>query len=95
MRSLTVLFFALLAGCQSTRIAMSEKWDHRNQPSYVDYFDYYWWGFSGDNSVSMQKACVDQRPLGFERVQTVEDIMITAVTLGLYTPVTVKIWCGE
>jgi hypothetical protein len=95
MRSLTILFFVLLAGCQSTRIAMSEKWDRSSRPSYVDYFDYYWWGLSGDNSVSVQRACVDQRPLGFERVQTVEDIVIMAVTLGIYTPVTVKIWCGE
>lgn len=74
---------------------MGDNWDRRVPPSYVDYFDSYWWGFKGDNSVSVQKACVDQRPLGIERVQTVEDILITAVTLGIYTPATIKIWCGE
>ena len=95
MKNIAILFFIFLAGCQSTRVSMSDKWDPRSKPSYVDYFDYYLLGFIGDNSVTVQKACVDQRPLGFERVHTVEDIAITVVTLGIYSPVTVKFWCGD
>lgn len=85
----------LLAGCMTTRISFSDKWNPKSKPSYVDYFDYYWWGLKGSNEVSLQRACVDQKPIGFERSTSLEDLAITAATLGIYAPRTVKIWCGD
>lgn len=95
MKRIALLLFILLAGCQTVRVQFSDKWDRTQRPSYTDYFDYYWWGLRGTNSVSIQKACVDQRPYGMVRSRTVEDMLITALTLGIYTPVTVKVWCGD
>lgn len=90
-----VLLFTLLAGCQTVRIQFNDKWDKSLPPSYTDYFDYYWWGLRGTNSVSVQKACVDQKPYGLTKARTVEDMAITALTLGVYAPLTVKVWCGD
>ncbi len=95
MRILLTAAALALCGCMTTKIVFNDKWNPDSSPSYVDYFDYYWLGFRGDPSVSVQKACVDQKPYGLIRTRTIEDGLITAITLGIYVPVTIKIWCGE
>ena len=89
------LAVALLSGCMSTRVVFSEKWNPRAKPSYVDYLDYYWVGLKGDPVVALQNVCMDQRPQAFQRIKSSEDAIIAIVTLGIYSPATVKIWCGE
>ena len=91
----TVLLFLITCGCMSTRVVFSEKFHLRNKPSYVDYFDSYWAGLKGHPQVALQKVCLDQQVHAFERVKTAEDGILTAITLGIYSPSTVKIWCGE
>jgi hypothetical protein len=86
---------AALSGCMNTKIALGEKWNPYAKPAYVDYFDSWWWGLKGRPAVSLQKVCMDQKPLAVQRVKTGEDAIITAFTLGVYAPTTVKVWCGE
>ncbi len=95
MKSTLALLAILLAGCMNTKVQLDKQWNPSSKPSYVDYFDSYWWGFSGKPELSLQKVCMDQRPHGFQRVKTAEDIFISAVTLGIYYPTTVKVWCGR
>ncbi len=83
------------SGCMSTKMVLSPKWDAKSKASYVDYFDYYWLGFSGHPSVALQKVCLDQKPHAVQRIKTFEDGLITFWTFGIYTPVTVRVWCGE
>lgn len=90
-----LILFITLAGCMNTKFILSEKWNPHAKPSYVDYFDSWWWGFAGRPSVSLQKVCMDQKPLAVQRVKTVEDGIITVITAGIYAPTTVKVWCGE
>ena len=92
---LPLLASAAISGCMSTKLILDDKWNPSLKPSYVDYFDSYWFGLSGEPSVSLQKVCMDQKPLAVQRIKTAEDGFITVVTLGIYTPTTVKIWCGE
>ncbi len=84
-----------LSGCMTTRVVFSDKFDPRAKPAYVDYFDYYWLGFRGEREVALQKVCMDQRPHAIVRTKTAEDVLLTYITVGIYSPVTVKIWCGE
>ena len=79
----------------STRLILNEKWNPTAKPSYVDYFDYYWFGFSGQPTVNLQKVCLDQRPHAIQRMKTPEDVVISVFTLGIYSPATVRVWCGE
>lgn len=90
--------FAILAltGCMSTKVILNKDWDPKiHKVSYVDYFDYYIFGFIGHPSVRLTQVCMDQKPYAFQRVQTAEDGIISIVTLGIYTPATLKVWCGE
>jgi hypothetical protein len=96
MKHIMLLILAsLLTGCMSTNFVLDANWNYRSAPTYEDYFDTWWWGLSGSPEVSLQKVCMDQKPLAFQRVKSLEDIIISTVTLGIYAPTTVKIWCGE
>jgi Bor protein len=84
-----------LAGCMSARLQLHEKFNPDEKPAYVDYFDYYFAGLAGDPELNLQKICMDQKPYGVQRIKSVEDGVITFFTLAIYSPVTVKVWCGE
>lgn len=86
----------LLSGCVSSKVILDRKtYDPHRRPDYVDYFDYYFLGFKGDRHVNLRTVCQDQRPLAVETVRTVEDGVITFYTLGIYSPLTVRVWCGD
>ena len=92
-----LVFFSLIlnAGCTMTPISLQHKFSPDSKPSYEDYMDYYAMGFIGSPSVDMQKICMDQKPYAVQRAFTPDDALITLVTLGIYMPMTVRVWCGD
>ncbi len=93
---LSLLLLSLgLAACMSTQVQLDSRWNPTAKPSYEDYFDYYFLGLKGDRQFSLQKVCMDQRPFGFRRYRSLEDSFLTAITLGIYAPMTVQVWCGN
>jgi len=90
-----VLAALLLSGCVHGRVALHERFDPSKKPSYVDYFDGYLFGFIGSPSVSLARVCMDQKPYGVQKYKSGEDYFLRAITLGIYAPTTVKVWCGE
>lgn len=90
-----VSVLTITAGCMSARVVFSDNFRPGTRPVYVDNFDYYWGGFKGSPQVALQKVCMDQRIHAFQRIKTAEDGILTVVTLGIYSPSTVKVWCGE
>lgn len=96
MKRVCLITLLLLAtGCMSTRVVLSPKWDRSQKPAYTDYFDYYWFGFVGHPTVNLTEVCLDQKPMAFQRARMADDIILSVITLGIYTPVTVRVWCGE
>ena len=93
--ALSAVLLLALSGCMSTRITLDPKQTRRDQPTYEDYFDYYWFGLSGKNSVDVQQVCMDQKPAEIREVKSVDDVFLTWITLGIYSPLTVQVWCGE
>lgn len=90
------IFLSLfLSSCMTTRVSFHNQWDPKDKPTYVDYFDYYWLGFYGQNDVDLQKVCMDQKIFGFKTQRTFEDFFLATITLGIYTPLTVQVWCGD
>ncbi|MGE0527026.1 MAG: hypothetical protein AB7G93_17610 [Bdellovibrionales bacterium] len=90
-----VLGSALLPACMSTKVVLNPEWEPSSPPVYVDYFDYYWFGFQGHSRVDLDQVCMDQKPHAIQHVKSFEDGVITTLTLGIYSPLTVKVWCGD
>lgn len=82
-------------GCMSTKIILNSKWTREQKPVYEDYADYYVLGFVGHPEFNLQKICMDQKPYAVQRLKSAEDQTIAVLTLGIYTPATVRVWCGE
>jgi hypothetical protein len=98
VKSITLLLLCLMlamAGCMSAQMRLNEKWDSSVKPSYVDYTDYYLGGIIGGGDFNLQKICVDQKPYGFQRYISPEDVVIRTFTLQIYTPATLRVWCGN
>lgn len=96
MRAIATFFAVLLlSSCMSTRVQFSPKWERSSKPVYIDYVDSYVFGFIGQPSLNLQKICMDQKPYALHSVKTAEDGIITFFTLGIYSPTTVRVWCGD
>lgn len=93
MKSAAALALLLLAGCVSDRVVLDAKWNAHRPPDHVDYHDGWVLGFVGRPTVDLARACLDRRPQAFERRRTLEDGLIMLYTLGVYAPVTSKVWC--
>lgn len=92
---LAALAVIALPGCMSSRVILDPKWEPGTRAAFEDYFDYYLFGFIGQNSLDVQKVCMDQKPLAVRRLRSGEDAVIALLTLGIYTPATVRVWCGD
>lgn len=84
-----------LSGCMSTRVVYEARWQAHSRATYEDYFDYYLFGLVGHPTLDVQKVCMDQKPYAVHRLRTSEDSLIGLFTLGIYTPATVRVWCGD
>ena len=94
-RTALLATLALCCGCMSTKIVLNPAWDSSTTPSYTDHFDQYLFGFVGQPQVDLQQVCVDQRPHAVQRIKTTEDGILTLLSIGIYSPVTVNVWCGD
>jgi hypothetical protein len=79
----------------SSRVVFDSKWEPGSRAVYEDYFDYYFFGLIGENHVDVQRVCMDQKPYAVRRLRSGEDFFISLVTFGIYTPATVRVWCGD
>jgi hypothetical protein len=95
MKRLLIVACLMVSGCISARVALDPNFDPEAKPSYEDYVDYWLLGLVGDPTLNLQKICVDQKPYGLRRMKTPVDGFITLVTLGVYSPATVRVWCGN
>lgn len=96
MKLILIMIFATAStGCMSARMVLDERWNPDQKPAYTDFFDHYLWGLSGTSKVNLQQVCMDQKPYAFERIQSGQDLFLSAITLGIYWPVTIKVWCGD
>jgi hypothetical protein len=94
-RALSIVILLSTFGCATSRVVMSSKWDERSKPSYVDYVDAYLLGFVGKQRIDLRAVCMDQRPYAIQQGTTIQDGLFTLITLGIYAPTTIKVWCGN
>lgn len=80
----------------SAPVSLHEKWNPKSQPSYEDYFNGYLFALVGsDHNVNLSRVCVDQKPYAFERQFNSGDIAFAFFSFGIYTPMTLRVWCGD
>jgi hypothetical protein len=96
MNKLLLPVLLLLSGCVSSIVQTDYKLNAKAPPQYEDYFDGYLFGWvGGKEKVDLVRVCMDQKPYGFQKLHSGEDLFFAVITFGIYTPTTVRVWCGE
>ena len=87
------LLFTLVS-CSSVTIDLKNPTDTLpKKPSFSDYRSFYFWGMLQTKHLSLAKACDSGEPIRIRSYASLEDVLVTTFTLGLYTSRTLDVWC--
>ncbi len=62
-------------------------------PSFEKSEDFFFWGLKGEHRIDVQEVCKNKIVKQMQSQQTFTDGLETVITLGIYAPHSVKIWC--
>lgn len=94
LKTATALALAtVLAGCSTVTIHPKDSPKFSSAPTYEDSRPFYLGGLVGEERVDVKEVCANQDVKQMQSQQTFTDGLLTVVTLGIYAPHTVKVWC--
>ncbi len=62
-------------------------------PDYDESKSFYLGGLIGEHRVNVTEICGEEEPLQMQTQKTFMNGFLGAITLGIYAPHTVKVWC--
>jgi hypothetical protein len=89
------LLLLLLCGCQTVTIVPKGEFKTSAAPTFEKRLPFYLAGIVGEREVDAKEVCGSR---GIRQIQTQHTFMdgfLNVVTLTIYSPRTVKIWCIE
>ncbi|WP_405633249.1 Bor family protein [Pseudoalteromonas sp. Ld20] len=92
---LTTLLLLILSGCSAVTIQPQKMAKVSTSPTYQDSRPFFMWGLVGDQRVDVKEVCGEQAVVQMQSQQTFTDGALGLVTLGIYSPHTIKVWCDE
>lgn len=95
LKKLLILSAILLSGCSTVTIQPERTAKLVSAPHYEETLDFYFWGLKGEHSIDVVKVCGDSQVKQMQTQLAIENGLFSLLTLGIYAPHTVKIWCGE
>ena len=87
---LSVLF---LYSCTSVTMQPSSGYKIANEPNYQESKHYFFWGLVGEKNINVNEICSNSSMAQMQSQVTFVDGLLTAITLGIYAPVSSKVWC--
>ncbi|MEX1670015.1 Bor family protein [Zhongshania guokunii] len=94
-KQFTTVFLALsLGACSTVTINPSSSAKLSSEPSYQQRKNFFFWGLAGEHRVDVTAVCAQQNVAQMQSQQTFVDGLLGAVTLGIYAPHSVKVWCN-
>lgn len=94
-KSALLLGVSLLAvGCSTVTIRDQGNQKLVAEPSYESSKPFFLGGLVGEAHVDVDQICGSNVPKQLQAQHTFVDSLLTGLTLGIYAPRTVKVWCG-
>ena len=84
---------ATLSGCSTLTIHPNEQIKRSTAPTFEKNIPFYFWGLSGEDRIDVKAICGAKKPVQMQTQMTLENGLLTAITLGIYSPHTAKVWC--
>lgn len=88
--SLVVL---LMSSCSTVTISNRENYKTSTEPNFERSYPFFMWGLAGEKEVNVADICQGKSPKQMQTQMTFIDGLLTGITLGIYAPRTVKVWC--
>lgn len=96
MKSLIMSVVILgLSACSAVTIQPHPIAKINSKPNYQDSRPFYLWGLVGEQRVNVKKICTGNEVVQMQSQQTFGDGALSLITLGIYSPHTIKVWCAE
>ena len=90
-----LIVFVGLVGCQNVTIKPDSQVRVSDTPNYQDTRHFFFWGLLGEERVNVSSVC-DQYPVAqMQSQQTFVNGLLGAITLGIYAPHSVRVWCED
>lgn len=90
---LALLIACLLAGCATITIHPEKSRKLAPPPTYQDTRHFFFWGLAGETRVDVREVCAGRDVAQMQSQATFVNALLTIITLGIYAPHTVKVWC--
>lgn len=84
---------SLLAACHSVTIRPEGVSKRIDRPDFEESKDFWVFGLVNEYTVDVTPICGGRRIEQMQSQSTVVDSLIGIVTLGIYTPRSVRVWC--
>ena len=97
MRGIGLVLYAAvaLAGCSTITINPQTTVTVRDEPSYEQTRDFFLWGLVGEERVNVSEVCDGNSVAQMQSQATFVNGFLSIITLGIYAPHTVKVWCED
>lgn len=88
-----VLCAALLAGCSTVTVSTGDGLRRSGSPTWQDRKWFLLGGFISDKHVDVNEVCGGRQVVQMQSQNTFVDGLIGALTFGILSPRTAKVWC--
>lgn len=92
---LTCSVFLMLSACSAVTIQPQQVAKLSAKPSYQDSRPFFMWGLVGEQRVDVKEVCGEQSVVQMQSQQTFTDGALGFITLGIYSPHTIRVWCKQ
>ena len=86
---------AAAAGCSTMTIQPETGVTVRDTPSFQETRDFFLWGLVGEHRLNVTEVCAEQDVAQMQSQATFTNGLVSALTLGIYAPHSVRVWCED
>ncbi|NRB37052.1 MAG: Bor family protein [Pseudomonadales bacterium] len=91
--SLLACLVSLLAACSTVTIQPKAAEKQTQAADFSETRHFFFWGLMGETHVDVKDICADKAITQMQSQATFVNGLLTVVTLGIYAPHSVKVWC--
>lgn len=88
-----VVMLLSLSGCSTVTIHPKTSHKLATPPSFEKSEPFFFWGLKGEHRIDVREVCKDKLVKQMQSQETFVDGFFTIITLGIYSPHSIKVWC--
>lgn len=92
--TLSIASVIVLSACAPVTISPSGAEKITTEPTVSERYQFMWWGLQGEGHFNAADMCGGAPVVQMQTEYTVEDVLLSFITLGILAPRHANVWCG-